>query len=104
MFVFGSQKSLSEFNLRFIDENVDLSKAILKSKVDKKCIQTELVYKKLNIIKKHLKQTKSSVIKDLSSVLYKLQNKELRAIYRSEIFKAPEILAVCDTAYGQLSG
>ncbi len=84
-FLFGTPEYLKDFTLHYIDESEDLNKSILKDRINKKCIQ-DFNYKKINIIKSYLKKSKCSVIKDILTVLYKIQNKSLRELYRNAIF------------------
>lgn len=83
LFVFGSETYLKEFNIEHINEE-KLTAAKLKKYINKKPV--ELSYKKVDLVKKLLKSSKVSVIKNLQTLLYKIQNKETRETYRNKIF------------------
>lgn len=83
-FVFGTPAYLKEFNIQQISNSV-LTPAKLKAFVNRKN-PTIVTYKKIDIAKKLLRKTKVSVIRNIQTLLYKVQNKELRLNYRNIIF------------------
>jgi hypothetical protein len=83
IFVFGTKTYLKEFNIEHIDEE-KLTAAKLKKYINKKSILLE--YKRVDLVKKLLKSSKVSVIKNLQTLLYKIQNKDTRESYRYKIF------------------
>lgn len=84
-FVFGSQMYLKYFNIPFIDLDKKLTSSILKRFLSNSKTLT-IEYKPRDEAKSLLKKTKVSVIQNLLTTLYKVQNKELRENYKNTIF------------------